>query len=264
MITITLDPRVAIELEAIAVQVGNQEFSGFGFVEMRPEGPYVYDYVLLDVGSSGYTEISVEDSLKLMERPDPSAMKLWIHRHPVGNGNPGLWNWSGTDNQTIAETPLGGIPQLVKWSASIVRTPGGWVGRVDNYLTGKTVHCAVLGQAPKTVYDNAERLLGEYLRSRAQFRIAKEPEDRQAEIYAFAEANGLDPADLEWVEDYDLDELYDLGLDRLPDGGVAFPGYTGEDKAGAPTGSAVGPVRETQTSFWQAGERTHKKRWWER
>lgn len=64
-------------------------------------------------------------------------------KHPMGSGKPGPENWSGTDNNTIRTAPLGGVPELVKWSASVVLTPRGWVGRVDNHITGKTIHCEV-------------------------------------------------------------------------------------------------------------------------
>ena len=43
---------------------------------------------------------------------------------------------------------MGGIPDLVKWSLSVVLTPDGWVGRVDNHQTKKTKHLAVAPQSP--------------------------------------------------------------------------------------------------------------------
>jgi len=76
---ITLAPNVAIDLETITTQVRGQEFSGFGFVEQRPDGLYVYDYVILDVGSQGYTEIQPEDVMALASRPDAANMRLWMH-----------------------------------------------------------------------------------------------------------------------------------------------------------------------------------------
>jgi hypothetical protein len=65
----------------------------------------------------------------------------------MGSGIPGPHNWSATDNNTILTAPLGGHPQMVRWSVSVVLTPAGWVGRVDNHLTQKTQHCTVEPQA---------------------------------------------------------------------------------------------------------------------
>ena len=120
-----------------------KEFSGFGFCTRDKGVIEIYDFVLLDVGSEVFTEIPPEVILPLMDRSDAGNMKVWIHCHPMGSGIPGSENWSGTDNSTIQDTPLGGIPELVRWSTSVVLTPRGWVGRVDNYLTHKTIHCAV-------------------------------------------------------------------------------------------------------------------------
>jgi hypothetical protein len=62
---------------------------------------------------------------------------------------PGPHCWSGTDENTIRYTPLGGIPELVKWSISIVRTPGGWVGRLDDHINDETVHMPVHPELPE-------------------------------------------------------------------------------------------------------------------
>jgi hypothetical protein len=145
---IRLADRIALELMTAWHATRGKEFSGFGFCERKEGELYVYDYVLLDVGSEVWTEIDPEVLLPLLERADAANMKVWLHAHPVGNGKPGQHNWSGTDTSTILSTPLGGVPEMVKWSASIVLTPGGWVGRVDNYLKKKTVHCEVFPQTP--------------------------------------------------------------------------------------------------------------------
>jgi hypothetical protein len=55
------------------------EFSGFGYCERRDGDIYVYDFVLMDVGSEGYTEIDPAKILPLMEREDRHNMKVWIH-----------------------------------------------------------------------------------------------------------------------------------------------------------------------------------------
>jgi hypothetical protein len=115
--------------------------SGFGFVKVvKQDGETifeVYDTVLLDVGSSAFTEIPAERILPLLDRSDAPKMKLWWHVHPLGNNQPGAHNWSSTDNHTATTTPLGGVPELVKWSISMVRTPQTWVGRFDRYQDGK-------------------------------------------------------------------------------------------------------------------------------
>lgn len=78
---IELAPEVALKLEAAAVQSRGLEFSGLGFVELRKETQtfYVYDVVLMDVGSTGWTEIPSEKLLPLYERSDVGNLKLWFH-----------------------------------------------------------------------------------------------------------------------------------------------------------------------------------------
>jgi hypothetical protein len=143
-------PDVALQLETIAVQTNGLEFSGFGFVEIDKETNtfYVYKFILLDVGSTGWTEIPSRKMLELMELPDYNHMKLWLHRHPVGTGIPGPHNWSKTDERTCRFEPLGapfGMQDSVKWALAAVRTPRGWVGRYDTFgPKGKTVHMEVV------------------------------------------------------------------------------------------------------------------------
>jgi hypothetical protein len=143
---IEVDPPVMFNLMSFALAT-EQEFSGFGFCRRQADTLFVYDFVLMDVGNYSETEIKPEKILPLLSRSDVGNMKVWIHRHPMGNGIPGPLNWSSTDEHAIQKTPLGGIPELVRWSASMVLTPNGWVGRVDNHLTHKTLHCEVI---PKT------------------------------------------------------------------------------------------------------------------
>lgn len=70
---------VAHRLMAYAAAT-NQEFSGFGFCTKNSDGDIViYDFVLLDVGSWGYTEINPKKILPLIEREDRANMKVWIH-----------------------------------------------------------------------------------------------------------------------------------------------------------------------------------------
>lgn len=142
-LVIELDPALALRLTTYAHTTG-LEFSGLGFCDRHGNTIYVYDFALLDVGSAVYTEIPPEKLLSLAQRPDVANMKVWIHRHPIGDGIPGPRNWSGTDENTIRKEPLGSVPELVGWSVSIVITPNGWVGRIDNYINGKTRHLRVL------------------------------------------------------------------------------------------------------------------------
>ena len=154
-----------IMLETVANQVGRQEFSGIGFCHREGDDLVVYDAEILDVGSASFTQVNPTELLRLAKRPDARNGRLWLHRHPIGNGVPGPWNWSGTDENTIQTTPLGGIPEIIQWSAAIVRTPDGWVGRIDNHITKKTAHVEVAGQASQEVYDTANRLYRAYIHS---------------------------------------------------------------------------------------------------
>ena len=135
--------KVALRLETAVKETNGLEFSGLGFVKQEKGGLCIYDAVVLNVGSEGYTEIDPKKIFPLLEREDAANIKCWFHRHPIGNGIPGMHNWSGMDQDTIMTAPLGGIPEIVKWSVSIVRTPLGWVGRVDNHVKRTTVHVPV-------------------------------------------------------------------------------------------------------------------------
>jgi hypothetical protein len=147
---IVLVSEIFAKLEAAKLAVGHHELSGLGFVNVNKQGGEitfeVYDVVLLDVGSSSFTEIPAERILPLLDRLDASQMKLWWHAHPLGNDQPGAHNWSSMDNYTATQAPLGGVPELVKWSLSMVRTPRAWVGRFDRYQDGvvETRHIPVL------------------------------------------------------------------------------------------------------------------------
>lgn len=139
---IIIQPEVMYRLMAYAA-ITRDEFSGFGFCEREDGDIVIYDFVLLDVGSETYTEIEPARVLPLLQREDRKNMKVWLHRHPLGSGIPGPHNWSGRDERTIRHEPLGATPEAVNWSVSVVLTPGGFVGRIDNYLNGKTQHLEV-------------------------------------------------------------------------------------------------------------------------
>lgn len=107
------------------------EFSGLGFIDRADGDLFVYDFVILNVGSEGYTEIDPKRILPLLDREDRANMKLWLHRHPITG-------WSSRDLQTILKEPLGSTPEQVQWSVSAVLTPAGWIARIDNYIKGIT------------------------------------------------------------------------------------------------------------------------------
>jgi hypothetical protein len=145
---IYVEPQVMIRLMTIAT-LYPKEFSGFGYVKLEKDVVRVYDFVLLDIGNETFTEIPTHKLMQLMDDPKYPDMKAWLHRHPMGSGVPGRENWSGMDENTIQTNPLGGVPELVKWSTSMVLTPRGWVGRIDNHLAKTTVHLAVEPQSPE-------------------------------------------------------------------------------------------------------------------
>ena len=145
---ILLSKAVEIYLTAWKLAVGGLEFSGLGEVERNEDGDFlVKDVYLMDVGTAVFTDITPD---RIVALPYSDTRKLWFHRHPVGNGVAGPHNWSGTDHHTATKEPLGGIPQMVKWSIAIVYTPSGWTGRIDFHQdTGtKTYYTDVLPQNP--------------------------------------------------------------------------------------------------------------------
>ncbi len=139
---IIIKPEIMYRLMAYAA-ITKLEYSGFGFCERKDGDIVIYDFVLLDVGDPAYTEIDPKLVLPLLQREDRKNMKVWLHRHPMGDGIPGRHNWSGRDEQTIQREPLGATPEAVNWSVSVVLTPGGFVGRVDNYVKHLTQHLEV-------------------------------------------------------------------------------------------------------------------------
>lgn len=153
---IILSPEVGINLEAIIGQVGEQEFSGIGFCKIIDGDIYCYEILLLDVGTKGYTEISSELLMEALEnRHDKNNARLWFHRHPIEG-------WSTTDLNTIMTAPMGGIPEIVKWSASIVRTPSTWIGRVDNHLAKTHVVAEIEPNIDPKLMAHTDELLTEY------------------------------------------------------------------------------------------------------
>lgn len=136
------------------------EFSGVGWVKWHRGNFHVYDVKLLHVSRNPVeTEFGMRELMPLLNRSDRANMKLWFHRHPVGNGIPGFHNWSGQDSWTIRYAPLGGSPKNMDYSLSIVLTPHGWVGRYDTYgKDSMTIHIPVTPQG-RVIYRDFERLL---------------------------------------------------------------------------------------------------------
>ena len=141
-VQIILSDLAMTKLTAWSILTKGTEFSGLGLIERNGETFHVLDVDLLGVGSGVFTEFGAERQRAL---PLDPRRKLWFHRHPIGNGEPGEHNWSGTDRNTAVNEPLGAPdPRLVQWSVAIVLTPGGWVGRVDLHVpTHKVFHAPV-------------------------------------------------------------------------------------------------------------------------
>jgi hypothetical protein len=150
---IRFSDEMALLLETIVAETKGSEFSGFGYAKWDGDVLTMYDFVLLNVGSSTYTEISGEQVMKLASREDARNLHIWVHRHPVGDGIPGYQNWSHTDENTIWQAPLGMDPAMVKWAAAIVRTPRGWVGRIDDIKNHTTLHVEVLPHISQEIFD---------------------------------------------------------------------------------------------------------------
>jgi len=141
---IVISDAILLRMETWCATAGGREVSGLGTVEVRDADIHVTGIYLLDMGSAMLTDIPPERIAAIYQRGVlPDKLKLWWHPHPLGNGIPGPHNWSALDDSTILDAPLGSSPALVKWSVSIVRTPLGWVGRVDHYTKKKTSHLEV-------------------------------------------------------------------------------------------------------------------------
>nr|MBN1228845.1 hypothetical protein [Anaerolineae bacterium] len=139
-------PTTLLKMEGWCASAGGLEVSGLATVDFDIENRnfLLTDAFLLDVGSSVYTEISTHKILELHASGiAPEKLKCWLHRHPIGNGIPGDHNWSATDVHTATQEPLGSLPELVKWSLAVVRTPLGWVGRLDDHGSKTVYHLPV-------------------------------------------------------------------------------------------------------------------------
>lgn len=143
---VVIPDNILLHLESWIASAHGREVSGVGIMDIDQEkGTFSIQKVwLLAAGSSAYTEIPGATMAKLVsEGITPDQIKLWWHRHPVGNGSPGPHNWSSTDDHTAMREPFGISPDMVGWMVSIVRTPLGWVARYDNHKRMYTVHMPV-------------------------------------------------------------------------------------------------------------------------
>ncbi len=170
-LTFIIPDGLLIHLETWISSAGGREVSGVGIMEKDPEAKTftLRKCWLMAAGSVAYTEIPGARMVKLIEegvRPD--QLKVWWHRHPVGNGIPGPHNWSGTDNNTIREEPFGIDPSMVKWLVSIVRTPRGWVGRYDSHVLKQTVHMSVKTKVSEKQYGAAADLIDRHIQAELQ------------------------------------------------------------------------------------------------
>jgi hypothetical protein len=206
---IKLSRHAELQLTAWNIATNGKEFSGLGLIEKEGDVFHVVDVFLMGVGSEMYTEFNSERQRALGNDP---RLKLWFHKHPIGSGNPGdPGNWSGTDEHTATQEPMGVHPELVQWSVAIVRTPGGWVGRIDIHVPKpRTFHCAVEPRfpTPETV-EEATTLITPELTDYVQvllaefeaMRRAKATYPRQSRYYSYYEGQGVD----NWS--YDQDEV---------------------------------------------------------
>ena len=260
---ICIEPEVMLRLQTIGVLNRGAEFSGVGWCERQTVAGQVvirlYDFKLLDLGSEVFTEIPPAELVPLLDRPDRQNLRVWAHGHPIGDGIPGPDNWSGTDEHTIQTEPLGGVPEMVGWSVSIVRTPRGWVGRVDNHLTRQTVHCPVEPDLA-SVYQEVDTVRARIEREATSQRrpywrkhlassrmLARRPAAIDGWDDALSEEDGAldDPDFVDWLDDRPEDEFHPaLSFDeQLAGCQLTFlPG--GRRKAGHPpqassTGSAA-------------------------
>lgn len=290
---IRLSHAVEVTLTAWVLATGNKEFSGFGLIEQEGDIFHVVDVFLMGVGSEGFTEFNHERQHQLVValKGDP-RLKLWFHKHPIGSGNPGEpGNWSGTDEHTATKEPMGVDPKLVQWSVAIVRTPGGWVGRVDLHVPkARTFHCAVEPRMPSAeVLEEAKQLLTPQLNEYIQVLLAEyralhaSPYVRKATYYSTYEFPDeqdysdwiVDPRDFRATEFYcDEEECTFDGVPLIeadieytstgieittfecPKCGKTFYTQKADDdifeiKVDAPRHSAQRPSRPWQTSFWK-------------
>lgn len=201
---IVVRPNMMLRLQTIGVANRGIEFSGLGFCQIKGNIVDVYDFVLLDLGSEVWTEIQPELILPLLERSDAGNLKVWVHAHPMGDGVPGRHNWSGIDEATIQENPLGGVPEMVQWSVSLVRTPRGWVGRIDNHLKKTTLHLPVEPQE-HIAYSLVDEIRA---RKKSAEEVAVVPQEIQDVVARFGQAE-LDELGIsrEELEDLLLEEL---------------------------------------------------------
>jgi hypothetical protein len=171
-----------IHLETWIGSAQGREVSGVGILRADPSSKTftLSKCWLMAAGSVAYTEIPASRMVKIIkEGVRPDMIKVWWHRHPVGNGVPGPQNWSGTDNQTIREEPFGIDPSMVGWLVSIVRTPHGWVARYDDHKKQVTTHMAVQTAVSQEQYAAAASLIQRHIDDEVRAQMSRQESPRQ-------------------------------------------------------------------------------------
>ncbi len=125
----------------------------------------------------------------------------------MGSSIPGPKNWSFTDHNTARNEPLGAaFPPTSGWSCSIVLTPTGWTGRVDEYGPGKgTTYCEVV---PNPIAEMAHDL--KLLAWRAKGRYGRIAQGEES--WDDFDSQDLDELDVlgDDTDDDDMDDLMPL------------------------------------------------------
>jgi len=174
--TFVIPDGLLIHLETWISSAGGREVSGVATMNVNAEAKTftMSKCWLMAAGSVAYTEIPAERMQNLIkEGVRPDQIKVWWHRHPVGNGIPGGHNWSGRDNQTIRDEPFGIEPEMVGWLLSIVRTPRGWVARYDNHLRKETTHMPVTTRISPKAHEAAYKLIERHEQAEAKIQQSK-------------------------------------------------------------------------------------------
>jgi len=174
--TFVIPEGLLLHLETWISSAGGREVSGVATMLANPEKKTftMLRCWLMAAGSVAYTEIPAERMQHLIkEGVRPDQIKVWWHRHPVGDGIPGGQNWSGRDNQTIREEPFGIDPAMVGWLISIVRTPRGWVARYDNHIRKQTTHMSVTTKISPEQHQAAAKLIDRHAQAEAKVTQSK-------------------------------------------------------------------------------------------
>jgi hypothetical protein len=139
-LAISIPQDTLLILETMCATAQAWELAGFATVDYR-KPLFVVRYAFLL--SAGDPQNPSSDSIASIASHvgGEANLRVWWHRHSIGDGRPGPHNWSASDEEFIARPP---IPSLNQWLISVVRTPLGWVGRLDDYRSKVTIHMPVI------------------------------------------------------------------------------------------------------------------------